>query len=68
MLDNNVVCDDVCAVVCVDVYDAACDNVVMVCMVVKVLVRWNDWFYAVLGFWFMTNEQTNERMNGHLYF
>ena len=40
---------------------------VMVWVVVKVVVRWNYWFYAVLGFWFMTEWRTyrwtNRRTN-----
>ena len=33
--------------------------VVMVWVVVNVVVRWNDWFYAVWGFWWRTDKRTD---------
>ena len=35
---------------------------VMVWVVVNVVVRWNEWFYAVCGFCWQTNRQTDEQI------
>ena len=35
-------------------------------MVVKVVIRWNDWFEAIWGFWFQTDEWTDEWKNGRM--
>ena len=43
-------CDVVCEMLCV-----------MVWLVVNVVVRWNEWFYAVWGFCWQTDRQTDEQ-------
>ena len=52
-------CCDVCVVMlCVMVCEMLC---VMVWLVVNVVVRWNEWFYAVWGFCWQTDRQMDKQ-------
>ena len=54
---SDVVCDDLSDVACGGVSDV----VSMVCLVVNVDLRYNDWLYAFEGFWWLTDGRINKQ-------